>query len=179
MGALKTLLTFERFEQLPEAPGKSELLEGELIQLPPADTEHNEAAERLFLQFFRQMDALRNVDPNYSMGKVHHEMGYLLGRDPGSWLQPDISVTWPNQKSVRYYEGSPMIAFEIVSESNRPAQIARKRNKYLECGAAEVWVIYPETRHAMVFTKSTERREEVSFHTDLLPGIEIPFADFL
>jgi hypothetical protein len=31
----------------------------------------------------------------------------------------------------------------------------------------------------MVYTESGERREETGFHNHLLPGIEIPFADFL
>jgi Uma2 family endonuclease len=55
------------------------------------------------------------------------ETGYLLGESPGSWLVPDVSLTWANQPGDDYFEGSPMIAFEIVSESNHPAYIARKR----------------------------------------------------
>jgi Uma2 family endonuclease len=179
MGAIKTLLTFEEFEQLPEAPGKAELLEGELIQLPPAKKKHNKTAKRLFLQVNRHLENLRRADPHSTAGEAYQEMGYRLGRDPGSWLQPDVSVTWANQPGDAYYESSPMIAFEIVSEANRPPQIARKLKKYLECDAGEVWVIYPETHHAMVFTKSGERREETAVQSELLPGIEIPFADFL
>lgn len=51
------------------------------------------------------------------------ETGYLLGRDPGSWLVPDVSVTGPDQPGDQYFEGGPMIAFEIVSRSNRPAYL--------------------------------------------------------
>jgi hypothetical protein len=35
MGAVGTLLTFEQFEQLPDKDGRRELLEGELIEVPP------------------------------------------------------------------------------------------------------------------------------------------------
>ena len=38
MGVSTSLLTFEEFEQLPDDPGKLELLDGELIRLPPAKT---------------------------------------------------------------------------------------------------------------------------------------------
>jgi Uma2 family endonuclease len=179
MGAIKTLLTFEEFEQLPEAPGKAELLEGELIQLPPAKKRHNKTAARLYVQLLRQFEELRKMNTRFPDGEPCIEMGYLLGRNPGSWLQPDVSITWANQAGDDYFEGSPMLAFEIVSDANRPAQIARKRKKYIECGAGEVWVIYPETRHAMVFTKSGERRAETAVQSELLPGIEIPFADIL
>ena len=179
MGAIKTLLTFEEFEQLSDAPGKAELLEGELIQLPPAKRKHSNASQRLFLLLHAKLEALRSANPHFAFGEARIETGYLLGHDPGSWLQPDGSVTWANQAGDDYFEGAPMIAFEIVSDANRPAQIARKRKKYLECGAAEVWIIYLETRHAMVFTKSGERPEETAVHSEFLPGIEIPFADFL
>ena len=38
MGTVKTLLTFEAFEQLPDQPGKQELVRGELIEMPPRNT---------------------------------------------------------------------------------------------------------------------------------------------
>jgi Uma2 family endonuclease len=125
------------------------------------------------------VEECKKYDPAILAGEVFQEMGFLLGRNPGSWLVPDVSVTWVNQPGDKYYEGAPTIAFEIVSEGNRPVQIARKRQKYLECGAAEVWVIYPETRHATVYSTSGERREEAAVRSDLLPGVEILFADFL
>ena len=40
--ASTTLLTFEELEQLPDEPGKMELLDGELIRLPPAKKRHIE-----------------------------------------------------------------------------------------------------------------------------------------
>jgi Uma2 family endonuclease len=42
-----TLLTFEEFEQLPSEPGKTELLDGELIQLPLAKNQHVKTSHRL------------------------------------------------------------------------------------------------------------------------------------
>jgi Uma2 family endonuclease len=41
MAGIRTLLTFEEFEQLPDRPGKDELLRGELIQMPPGKLRHN------------------------------------------------------------------------------------------------------------------------------------------
>ena len=43
------LLTFEEFERLPDEPGKLELLEGELIRMPPAKRKHMYTTQRLFL----------------------------------------------------------------------------------------------------------------------------------
>jgi Uma2 family endonuclease len=48
MGTVKTLLTFEEFEQLPDQPGKQELVRGELIELPPAEYKHHLVADRIY-----------------------------------------------------------------------------------------------------------------------------------
>ena len=47
------LVTFEDLERLPEddeRPGKTELLDGEVIQMPPAFLPHNRLAKKLFLR---------------------------------------------------------------------------------------------------------------------------------
>lgn len=43
------LMTFEEFEQLPEMPGKQELVDGELITMPPPELSHVDVGKRLFL----------------------------------------------------------------------------------------------------------------------------------
>src|ERR1700677_3308137 len=91
------LVTFEDLERLPEEPGKTELLDGELIQLPPAKRSLHELAETLFLQLRQLVEALRLGGAAIGLGRVHHEMGYKLGKKPDSWLIPDVSVTHPDQ----------------------------------------------------------------------------------
>jgi Uma2 family endonuclease len=178
MGAIKTLLSFEDFERMEdEHEGKTELLEGELFHLPPPFIKHRRAAKQLFLQLHQQLEQCKKINPDVPAGEVFSETGYLLGRNPGSWIVPDVSVTWAEQRGGEYLEAAPMIAFEIISESNRPTYVARKRKKYVDCGAVEVWVIHPKARHAVVYTKTGERREEKAFRTDPLPGIEVPFAE--
>jgi Uma2 family endonuclease len=49
VGATTTpkLLTFEEFEHLPDAPGKRELLEGELLESPPPQRRHTIIQHRI------------------------------------------------------------------------------------------------------------------------------------
>jgi Uma2 family endonuclease len=65
--------------------------------------------------------------------------------------------------------------------SDTATRLDRKVQAYLAHGAKEVWVLYPETRHAWVYVDRAQsaRREEFSIHSELLPGIEIPFDRFL
>lgn len=143
------LVTFEDLERLPEEPGKIELLDGELIQMPPAMLPHNIIAENLFFRLRQLVDALRSRSAARELGKVHHEMGYKIGGKPDSWLIPDVSVTHPDQTGDDYYEGAPLIAIEVISESNTAAKIDRKIEKYLANGGQEVWVVYGETRRVL------------------------------
>jgi hypothetical protein len=45
----------------------------------------------------------------------------------------------------RFYLGAPLIAFEVVSESETAAYLDEKVSECLAHGAAEVWLIYPAT----------------------------------
>src|SRR5580692_10743280 len=137
MGTVKTLLTFEEFEQLPDQPGKRELLRGELIELPPPDYKHNKISNRIGDHL---KDALRHAHARgeaRNLGEAFQEMGYLL---PGAgWLQPDVSVTQAGQSVGKYLTGAPAIAIEVISPGNTAKQIDAKAALYFEFGASEVW----------------------------------------
>jgi Uma2 family endonuclease len=155
MGAT-TQLTIEEFLSLPDEPGKQELLDGELIALPPAKYSHMQIAIRLHLMLVAALPESRALI----------ETGYQLSR---GWLQPDVSVTWPDQPVENdWLQGAPMIAIEVVSGANRPEHIDKKTAVYLEEGAAEVWVIYPATRSMTVFRKQSWERVTGSYTCPLL-----------
>jgi Uma2 family endonuclease len=168
MGAVTTLLTFEEFERLPDEPGKCELLDGELIQLPPAKLRHMGIAERLFLLLRDHLQATN------TRGAAHMEFGYKLG--PRTWVQPDISIAHPDQPHGDYLEGAPLLAIEVISESNTADHIHRKLRKYFEHGAAEVWVVYPTTRSVVVHHAGESHEHSTTLATNLLPGLSIDLA---
>ena len=177
MGDVRTLLTFEQFEQLPDEPGKCELLGGELIQMPPAIRKHNRRSEGLFLWLRDVIMKMHARGLATGLGNTHHEMGYRLG--PLTWLQPDVSITHAGQIEGVYYEGAPALAVEIVSESNTPRKIARKVEALLANGALEVWVIYPDRREVLIHRRGGVETHSGRFTTDLLPGIEIDLDGIL
>lgn len=179
--AATTPMSFADFERLEQGADKIELLKGELIRVPPAKKTHMEICERLFKLLDAALEALRRAGHTVSAGKAHMEMGYKIEGEPPSWLQPDVSVTHAGQASDEsYYLGAPLIAFEIVSRRNTAPELNAKVAIYLASGAAEVWLIYPEQRHAWVYDGSgTAHREEQAIRTPLLPGFEIPLGEIL
>ena len=172
MGDVRTLLTFEEFEHLPDNPGKCELLEGELFELPPAKRKHNRTSQRLFLFFVYVIGDMHQRGEASHLGDPHIEEGYRL--TPRTWLQPDVSITYPGQPEGDYFEGAPALAVEVVSEGNTPRRIARKVDAFLAHGALEIWVIYPDRRQLLVHRNGADVATlSGRFTTDLLPGIEI------
>jgi Uma2 family endonuclease len=158
------LVTFEDLERLPEEPGKTELLDGELIQMPPAKRRHNKLTEGLFLRLRQLVEALRSGGAAIALGEVHVEMGYKIGSKPDSWLIPGVSVTQNCQPGEDYYEGAPLIAIEVISESNTAAKIDRKIEKCLANGGQEVWVVYGETRRVLTHVAGRDEVEIGRIH---------------
>jgi Uma2 family endonuclease len=173
MGTVKTLLTFEEFEQLPDQPGKQELVRGELIELPPADYEHHLIADRVCDGLKAALEQAHVRGEAGELGRVFHEMGYLL---PGAcWLQPDVSVTYAEQRIEKYLIGAPAIAIEVISPSNTPKRIAVKTELYFTCGALEVWCFSPKKKQASIRVPGSERAIAVDgvITTPLLPGLAL------
>jgi Uma2 family endonuclease len=160
-----TLLTAEEFLNLPDTPGKQELLDGELISLPPAEHGHNEIARAFQEPLLTALDKRR----------VRFFEGYQLKR---GWLIPDVSATWPDQPVSGWFQGAPMIAIEIVSPSNTAREIDRKVGAYLQEGGAEVWVVYPETRSMIVFRKDATLRVTDVYRCDLI-GVTVQLDELL
>jgi Uma2 family endonuclease len=173
--ATTTLMSFAEFECLDAGTDQVELRNGELIRMPVPELRHNEIGETTRDLLKAAVAALGQVRPDLSLGKVHHEMGYKLNEEPGIWLRPDVSLTHPNQAYEKFYIGAPMIALEVVSDSERAARLEEKLTLYFAHGAIEVWLLYPNQRHAWVFTKDGGGHPAKSFRSELLPGVEIPF----
>jgi Uma2 family endonuclease len=137
-----TLLTFRDFEQLPSVlDGKQELLNGELITMPPPNMDHTQTAHAFLFYLVKILGS-----------RVWVEAGYKMGEN---WLQPDVSVTWPDQQlEHRYLIGAPMIAIEIISEHKSRDQIDDRIEAFFAHGCREVWVISRRKRAMTVYTQN-------------------------
>jgi Uma2 family endonuclease len=155
LASAKTL-TYEEFMQLPDKAGKQELVEGDLIEVPPPTERHSRIAHRLF----------RLLDRHLQAGmEARMETGYRMGER--TCLQPDLSILRSDQPAGKYREGAPVLAVEIISEANRAPDVQRKLALYFEHGAQEVWLIYAGVKHSSAFT------------SELLPGLTIDPAALL
>ncbi len=157
-----TLLSFEEFERLPDEPGKDELLDGEWFHLPPAFRNHMVIVHRIFALLTRLVSA---------DDRVFLETGYKIGAR--NWLVPDVSLTHPDQAYAKYFEGAPALAVEVISEANTARQIDRKRRVFLQNGAIEVWVFYPDTESVWLYRADCAHEFAGELHSELFPGVRI------
>jgi Uma2 family endonuclease len=168
MGTTTSLLTFEEFERLPDVEaGKLEFLDGEPFQLPPAILKHMEIIKRLYKILIQTpLEA-----------QTYMETGYQIGRT--AWLQPDISIAHPGQPRGKYFEGAPLLAVEVISESNTAEFMDRKVKRYLANGGVEVWVVYAKTRCVWVFREGHATEFRGTLTSEILPGLEINLTELL
>lgn len=140
---LGRLLTIEDLETMPDDAMHRELVEGELIELPPPELLHVLVARRIY-------ELLRAFTLAHSLGEVFSEMGWLVRADGRTWIQPDVSFFRAGridlQTPAKFAEGTPDLAVEVVSPSERPKHIKRKREFLLSCGTQEVWTVYARRR---------------------------------
>jgi Uma2 family endonuclease len=172
-------VTWQAFEQLPDGDGfHREVVEGELIILPPAKSKHSRIANAV-------AKALRPLDTDGAW-MVFVEAGYRLSDDPPTWIQPDVSVLSRERACATsgddYFLRPPELAVEVVSPSETARDLARKIDLLLSGGSLAVWVIYPEKQEVRVFvpdgTSYTRRRNETLTAPELLSGWELPVAKF-
>lgn len=121
-----------------------------------------------------------------------HNLGFCLPGDatlrvlPQQVRLPDVSfISWqrrPNRKlpAERVPALVPDLAVEVLSESNTPREMERKRREYFQGGTHLVWEIDPDTQSARIYS-SPDQFQEVGPEGSLdggnvLPGFSLSLA---
>ena len=174
MGTTTGLMTFEEFERLSDEEYTLELLDGEVVRMPPAETNHMRIARRLFLILANVVKQLHEKRLGLDLGEVFIETGYRVGPN---WVIPDVSIAHPGHPEDRYLQGSPALAVEVISEANTARMMHRKTKRLMEYGAREVWLVYPETRSVAIYRGNRAVEIEGILSSELLPGVTIDLAE--
>lgn len=154
-----------------------ELVEGTLVEKPVGQEESFLAMSLGML--INQFVTARNL------GYVTGEQG--LYELPGGPVRgPDISFTsWDRLPGRRRPTepiplGGPDLVVEVLSPSNTPREMARKRDEYFRGGVRLVWEIDPRQRTVRVYTAADQFRDLTAADTlagdPVLPGFILPLA---
>jgi Uma2 family endonuclease len=170
MGTTTHLMTFEEFERLPDESHKLELIDGELIRMPPAITKHMRITMRLYHILYDALRMLQGQGQARDLGEIFVETGYLIG---ANWVIPDLSITHARQTENKYLEGAPALAVEVISKANTAEMMQRKIQLFMQNGAREAWLFYPRAQSVTVYRGRTSMEVEGTLTSQLLPGVSI------
>lgn len=138
---LPTAASRATLADLQRAPGKAELIDGEIIPLMPTGLRPNLIAGRIYRSLADHADATgRGIALTDNMGFAVPALS--SGRQSFS---PDAAYydgPLP-ANAMRFVEGPPTLAVEVRSEGDYDSaarrEIAAKRSDYFEAGAKVVW----------------------------------------
>lgn len=174
---VRDVLTMEQFRAMDESDEwLFELDDGLLVREPRPARPHGSAVMLLGRHL---------VD--YALehgGIVVTETGIVLQEDPPRVYGPDLAYyredPAPYGDRSGWITRAPDLAVEVISPSNRAAEMRRKIRKYFESGATEVWVVYPFGRSVELHIGTGAIRalggDEV-ITSDVVPGLELPVSE--
>lgn len=173
-------MTIEEFARIDE-PGRFDLIDGVLLQMPPAGGEHGEINSHI-------NRLLGNHVVNGNLGYVYTpDTGFILSRNPETILCPDVAFVRedrlpPREERRGFLELAPDLAVEVVSPSDSNSEVTAKVMTYLEAGTQLVWVVEPTRRTVTVYTPDRHARlllehEEID-GGNVLPDFHTPISEF-
>jgi Uma2 family endonuclease len=172
-------MTSEQLLELPDDGWRYELRRGELIRMSPTGAVHGDVTGELSAR-------MRLYAREHRLGRVFGaETGFRLSAAPDTVRAPDVAFVHTERLAggvpEGYFEGAPDIAVEVVSPSDRAADVREKVAEYLAAGSQLVWVVYPRLRGVSVFRADGSTGEltasDVLVGEDVLPGFRCPVND--
>lgn len=172
-------MTADQLLELRDDGCRHELVAGFVVSEPPASFRHGDIAAEVFrrlIEFVRRNDLGRVVST---------ETGFLLARDPDTVRAPDVAFVSRStiDRAGRFrgfFPGAPDIAVEVLSPSERPADVHAKTGDYLAAGARLVWVVDPSRRqvrvHRSLLRPTILGATETLDGGDALPGFRVQVA---
>ena len=179
MAEVKTLVTAEQFFEMPFPDVRTELVDGEIVQMSLPGYEHGRICSRINLRLAPFVEAR-------GLGEVVTEVGFILRRNPDMVRGPDIAFVSREKLEAhgdtsKFWPGPPDLAVEVLSPEDRISEVLRKVGDYLEAGTRLVWVVDPETETVSAYRGLQQVRvygagEELPGE-DVLPGFSLKLAE--
>jgi len=115
-----------------------------------------------------------------------NDTGTVVERDPDTVRGPDVmlfeDVTNYDELEIKFAEEPPLLAVEVLSPNDKPAEVRERIAQQLQFGTRWVWVVDPSKRNVTVYRPGQEpyvvaENEELTGE-DVLPGFRCRVAEF-
>ncbi|HEU0015851.1 MAG TPA: Uma2 family endonuclease [Longimicrobium sp.] len=170
--------TADELLAMPDDGVRRELVAGALREMPPVGKQHARISGRLY----RSLHAW--VSPR-GLGEAFVEFGYHLERDPDTVRAPDVSFVRAGHTDdgpeEGYHAGTPDLAVEVLSPSDREFDVIEKVYDYLDAGTRMVVLVDPEPRSVTVYRSRRDKQvlteDDVLDGGDVVPGWKLPVRE--
>jgi Uma2 family endonuclease len=132
--SIKTRATID---DLYKVEGKAELVNGEIVHMPPTGDDPGYAGDEIYV-------SLRDHAKRTKQGRAFADnKGFQVNLSHREAFSPDAAYHIGPRTGMRFLEGAPIFAVEVRSENDYgPAAeraMAEKRADYFACGTLVVW----------------------------------------
>ena len=150
-GAGEFLFDFDQFERMDQAGifssvqgGRVELIEGKIVHIAPASSDHGEVSGSIFY-------ALKSASAAAGVDKLHRFIVHAtLKIGDHSAPEPDVLVIKAGE-GAKYAQAEQAVLVVEVSISTRGNDLAVKSRLYARASVPEYWVAEPETHKVTVY----------------------------
>ena len=169
-------------EALARIEGKAEIVDGEIVLMPPAGDFHSRSGIAI-------VASLREYERQTRRGRVYGDnVGFLVDLPRRKSFSPDVAFYVGPRAGGDFLKGAPIFAVEIRSKGDyRPVaekSIAAKRGDYFAAGTQVVWDVdvlregwITAYRATAPDRPSVYRRGQLAEAEPALPGWNFPVDD--
>jgi Uma2 family endonuclease len=156
--SIKTRATID---DLYKVEGKAELVNGEIVAMPPAGDEPGAASVEIVVRLYDYVRQTRR-------GRVYGDgTGFRVHLPHREAFSPDAAYHIGPRTGMRFLEGAPVFAVEIRSESDYGPAAERamqeKRADYFACGTLVVWDVDLQSEDVVKSYKASDPDNPVIF----------------
>ena len=169
-------------EDLYKVEGKAELVNGEIVYMPPTGDDPGYASGEIFVY-------LREYAKRTRRGRAYGDgVGFHVNLPHREAFSPDAAYHIGQRMGMRFPEGAPVFAVEVRSENDYGPAAERamqdKRADYFACGTLVVWDVdllvedviksykASDPEHPVIF-----RRGDIADAEPAVPGWRIAVTD--
>jgi Uma2 family endonuclease len=152
------LVTYEEWLTMPEVDDAiEEVVNGEIVTIPPPKFRHANVVESLANILRRQLDPAQ-------MRILISPFGLVIRESPLVMRTPDLAVFRKDKMVERdgYIRSAPELIVEVLSPANTRREREQKLRDYETLAAPEVWVLSPEARTIEVLLLEAGKLKTVS-----------------
>jgi Uma2 family endonuclease len=166
-------------EDLYKVEGKAELVNGEIVEMPPAGDEPGRASLHVVI-------SLHDYEGHVGIGRAYPDgTGFHVHLPHREAFSPDAAYHIGPRTGMRFLEGAPIFAVEVRSENDYGPAAERamrdKRADYFACGTLVVWDVDLQSADVVKVYRASDpenptiyRRGDTAEAEPAVPGWRLP-----